>query len=215
MGISSLGAFLLSTAMRVGPGNILGVTGAISIGGPGALFWMWISAFFGMATAFVESTMSQIFKEKRGDAYVGGLPFYGRRLLKDAAWAGVALSVLYIIYAFLCFPAQGFNTISAVGAIAGVVTGTTFATNSALYWVSFAVLIVVTAIISFGGIKKVSKVTDVLVPIMAVVYVLTVVVLVLCNFTRIPWFFAAIFTQAFKPAAVFWRSLWCRFKPGH
>ena len=203
MGISSLGAFLLSTAMRVGPGNILGVTGAISIGGPGALFWMWISAFFGMATAFVESTMSQIFKEKRGDAYVGGLPFYGRRLLKDAAWAGVALSVLYIIYAFLCFPAQGFNTISAVGAIAGVVTGTTFATNSALYWVSFAVLIVVTAIISFGGIKKVSKVTDVLVPIMAVVYVLTVVVLVLCNFTRIPWFFAAIFTQAFKPAAVF------------
>ena len=86
------------------PGNILGVTGAISIGGPGALFWMWISAFFGMATAFVESTMSQIFKEKRGDAYVGGLPFYGRRLLKDAAWAGVALSVLYIIYAFLCFP---------------------------------------------------------------------------------------------------------------
>ena len=203
MGISSLGAFLLSTAMRIGPGNILGVTGAISIGGPGALFWMWISAFFGMATAFVESTMSQIFKEKRGDAYVGGLPFYGRRLLKDAAWAGVALSVLYIIYAFLCFPAQGFNTISAVGAIAGVVTGTTFATNSALYWVSFAVLIVVTAVTSFGGIKKVSKVTDVLVPIMAVVYVLTVVVLVLCNFTRVPWFFAAIFTQAFKPAAVF------------
>lgn len=84
-----------------------------------------------------------------------------------------------------------------------MVTGTTFATNSALYWVSFAVLIVATAIISFGGIKKVSKVTDVLVPIMAVVYVLTVVVLVLCNFTRIPWFFAAIFTQAFKPAAVF------------
>lgn len=96
MGISSLGAFLLSTAMRVGPGNILGVTGAISIGGPGALFWMWISAFFGMATAFVESTMSQIFKEKRGDAYVGGLPFYGRRLLKDAAWAGVAERTLHI-----------------------------------------------------------------------------------------------------------------------
>ncbi len=82
----------MSTAMRVGPGNILGVTGAISIGGPGALFWMWMSAFFGMSTAFVEATMSQIFKEKRGDEYVGGLPFYGRRLLKDAAWAGVVLS---------------------------------------------------------------------------------------------------------------------------
>lgn len=63
-GISALAAFLLSTAMRVGPGNILGVTGAISIGGPGALFWMWLSAFFGMSTAFAESTLSQIFKEK-------------------------------------------------------------------------------------------------------------------------------------------------------
>ena len=93
-GISSLTAFLLSTAMRVGPGNILGVTGAISIGGPGALFWMWISAFFGMATSFAESTLSQIFKEKREDEYVGGMPFYGRKLLKDAAWVGVALSLL-------------------------------------------------------------------------------------------------------------------------
>ena len=66
-GISALAAFLLSTAMRVGPGNILGVTGAISIGGPGALFWMWLSAFFGMSTAFAESTLSQIFKEKKDD----------------------------------------------------------------------------------------------------------------------------------------------------
>lgn len=74
-GISPLASFLLSTAMRVGPGNILGVTGAISIGGPGALFWMWFSAFFGMATAFTESTLSQIFKEKKDDEYIGGLPF--------------------------------------------------------------------------------------------------------------------------------------------
>lgn len=132
-GISSLASFLLSTAMRVGPGNILGVTGAISTGGPGALLWMWISAFFGMSTAFVEATLSQIFKERKDDEYVGGLPYYGRRLLKNAAWAGAALSVLYIIYAFLCFPAQGFNTISAVGAIAGVFTGTVIETNSALY----------------------------------------------------------------------------------
>ena len=202
-GISSLAAFLLSTAMRVGPGNILGVTGAISIGGPGALFWMWVSAFFGMSTAFVEATLSQIFKEKRGEEYVGGLPFYGRRLLKGAAWAGIALSVLYILYAFLCFPAQGFNTISAVGAIAGVITGAAPATNSALYWISFAVLILVTALISFGGIRKVTKVTDLLVPIMAVIYVLTVVVLVVCNIGRIPWFFGAVFGQAFRPEAVF------------
>lgn len=202
-GISPLAAFLLSTAMRVGPGNILGVTGAISVGGPGALFWMWVSAFFGMATAFTESTLAQIFKEKKGDEYIGGLSFYGRKLLKGSAVVGVALSLLYIVYALLCFPAQGFNTISAVGQIADTLTGTTIPTNSPLYWISFAILLVFIVFISFGGIKKVTKVTDLVVPVMAVVYVLTVIVLVVVNFTRIPWFFYAIFTQAFKPEAVF------------
>lgn len=80
-GISPLASFFLSTAMRVGPGNIIGVTGAIAVGGPGALFWMWLSAFFGMATAYMEATLSQIFKEKKEDEFVGGLPFYGRKLL--------------------------------------------------------------------------------------------------------------------------------------
>lgn len=202
-GISPLASFLLSTAMRVGPGNILGVTGAISIGGPGALFWMWISAFFGMATAFTESTLAQIFKEKKDDEYIGGLSFYGRRLLKGSAVVGVLLSVLYIIYALLCFPAQGFNTISSIGQIAETVTGKTIPTNSALYWISFAVMIIIMIAVSIGGIRKVTKLTDKLVPIMSVVYVLTVLVLVIVNFNRIPWFFYAVFTQAFKPEAVF------------
>jgi AGCS family alanine or glycine:cation symporter len=202
-GISPLASFFLSTAMRVGPGNILGVTGAISVGGPGALFWMWISAFFGMATAFTESTLAQIFKEKKDDEYIGGLAFYGKRLLKGSAVAGVVLSVMYIVYALLCFPAQGFNTVSAVGQIAETITGKTIPTTSALYWIAFAVLIVIVIAVSFGGIKKVTKLTDVLVPIMAVIYVLTVLVLIVVNFTRIPWFFYAVFTEAFKPEAVF------------
>ncbi|MDY3919219.1 MAG: amino acid carrier protein [Candidatus Limivivens sp.] len=202
-GISPLAAFFLSTAMRVGPGNILGVTGAISIGGPGALFWMWVSAFFGMATAYTESTLAQIFKERKGDEYIGGLAFYGKRLLKGSAVAGVVLSVMYIIYALLCFPAQGFNTVSAVGQIAETLTGRTIPTNSALYWIAFVILLIVIIAVSFGGIKKVTKVTDVLVPIMAVIYVLTVLVLIVVNFTRIPWFFYAVFTEAFKPEAVF------------
>lgn len=91
MGISSLGAFLLSTAMRVGPGNILGVTGAISIGGPGALFWMWISAFFGMATAFVESTMSQIFKEKLRRRLCGRTSFLRTSSFKGRGLGGRSL----------------------------------------------------------------------------------------------------------------------------
>ena len=103
--------------MRVGPGNIIGVTGAIAAGGPGALFWMWISAFFGMATAYTESTLAQIFKEKRGSEFVGGLPFYARRLCGNSAGVGVALSLVYILYALMCLPAQGFNVVSSVGAM--------------------------------------------------------------------------------------------------
>ena len=202
-GISPLASFFLSTAMRVGPGNILGVTGAISVGGPGALLWMWISAFFGMSTAFVESTLSQIFKEKKGDEYVGGMAFYGRKMLRNSAIAGVVLSVMYIIYALLCFPAQGFNTVTAMGQIAGLVSGTELPTTHPVYWIGFVVVIAATIAVSFGGTKKISKVTDVLVPIMATIYVLTVIVLIIINFTRIPWFFYAVFTEAFKPEAAF------------
>ena len=202
-GISPLAAFFLSTAMRVGPGNILGVTGAIATGGPGALFWMWVSAFFGMATAYTESTLAQIFKERNEDEYLGGLAFYGKRLLNGSVFVGVALSIIYILYTLLCFPAQGFNTISAVGQIAETLTGQTIATDSLLYWISFAVLMVISVIVSFGGIKKLTKVTDIAVPVMAVIYVLTVLALVIVNFDRIPWFFYAVFTEAFKPEAVF------------
>ena len=202
-GITPLASFFLSTAMRVGPGNILGVTGAVSVGGPGALLWMWISAFFGMATAFVESTLSQIFKEKKNDEYLGGMSFYGRRLLRNSAVVGVVLSMMYIIYAILCFPAQGFNTVSAMGQIASIISGKDLPTTHAVYWVGFLAVILATCAVSFGGTKKIAKVTDVLVPVMAIVYVITVVLLVIINFTRIPWFFYAIFTEAFKPEAVF------------
>ena len=156
-----------------------------------------------MATAYTESTLSQIFKEKKDNEYLGGLAFYGKRLLNGSVVAGVILSIIYIVYALLCFPAQGFNTISAVGQIAETVTGQTIATDSALYWVSFAILMTIAVIVSFGGIKKLTKVTDITVPVMAVVYVLTVLILILVNFNRIPWFFYAVFTEAFKPEAVF------------
>ena len=202
-GISPLASFFLSTAMRVGPGNIIGVTGAIAVGGPGALFWMWVSAFFGMATAYMEGTLAQIFKEKKDDEFVGGLPFYGRKLLGNKVWIGVFLSLLYILYALCCLPAQGFNVVSSVGRIAEVATGSTIVSDSVFYYVVGAIVILMTAIIAFGGIKKVSKWTDRMVPVMAVVYVVTVIVLVVINFTRIPFFFSAVFSGAFAPEAVF------------
>lgn len=202
-GISPLASFFLSTAMRVGPGNILGVTGAIAVGGPGALFWMWISAFFGMATAYMEATLAQIFKEKKDDEFVGGMSFYGRKLLGNKAWIGIFLSVLYILYALCCLPAQGFNVVSSVGRMAEVATGSIIDSSSMFYYIVGAIVIVLTAIVAFGGIKKVSKWTDRMVPVMAVVYVTTVVVLILINFNEIPYFFKAVFTGAFKPDAFF------------
>ena len=206
-GISPLASFLLSTAMRVGPGNILGVTGAVSTGGPGALFWMWVSAFFGMATAFVESTLSQIYKEKQGDEYVGGLPCYGRRFLGGAAIIGGVLSFLYIIYALLCIPAQGFNTISAMVAVTQNLTGTEIAAGSSLIWGFFLLLMALTAFSIFGGLRRITNITDVLVPIMAVVYVVAVLVMVAMKLELLPWFFYVVVTEAFRPEPVFGGAL--------
>lgn len=166
-GISPLAAFFLSTAMRVGPGNIIGVTGAIAVGGPGALFWMWVSAFFGMATAYMEAVLAQIFKEKKEDEYIGGLPFYGRKLLGNKVWIGVALSILYILYALCCLPAQGFNVVSSIGRMGEIISGKTIASQSVFYYVLSAILVVGTAVITYGGIKKITKITDKMVPVMA------------------------------------------------
>lgn len=202
-GISPLAAFFLSSAMRVGPGNIIGVTGAIAVGGPGAIFWMWVSAFFGMAVAYMEATLAQIFKEKKDDEFVGGLPFYGRRLMGNKAWIGVFLSVLYILYALCCLPAQGFNVVSSLGNMAEIITGTSIASDSVFYYLAGVLIVVLTAMIAFGGIKKVSKWTDMMVPVMAVLYVVVVLVLIVLNVGRIPYFFSAVFGGAFTPDAFF------------
>ena len=202
-GISPLASFFLSSAMRVGPGNIIGVTGAIAVGGPGALFWMWVSAFFGMAVAYMEAVLAQIFKEKKDNEFIGGLPFYGRKLLGNKAWVGVFLSVLYILYALCCLPAQGFNVVSSIGTMAGIVTGETIATDSMFYYVVGAIVVILTAVIAFGGIKKVTKLTDKMVPVMAVLYIVVVLVLVILNIDQIPYFFKSVFSGAFKPEAIF------------
>ena len=189
--------------MRVGPGNIIGVTGAIAVGGPGALFWMWISAFFGMAVAYMEAVLAQIFKEKKDDEFVGGLPFYGRKLLGNSVGIGVFLSILYILYALCCLPAQGFNVVSSVGRMAEILTGKTIAVDSLFYYIAGAAIIILTAVIAFGGIKKVSKWTDMMVPVMAVLYILVVFVLIILNIGQIPYFFTSVFGGAFKPQAFF------------
>lgn len=202
-GISTLSAFFMGTAMRVGPGNIIGVTGAIAAGGPGALFWLWVSAFFGMATAYTEGVLAQIFKEKKGNEYVGGLSFYGKKLLKNKAVIGTGLSLLYILYALFCLPAQSFNTISSVGQMAELVVNRTFGVTSAFTVVTAVLIVVLTIIITFGGIRKISKTNNLLVPVMAIAYCAVVLILIVLNLNRIPYFFTAVFSGAFKPEAVF------------
>ena len=173
-GVSPLAAFMLSAAMRVGPGNIIGVTGAISLGGPGAMFWMWISALLGMASSFVEATLAQIFKEKDGDEYVGGLPYYGQKLAGNKKGVGIAS-----------------------------VTGVSTDRTSPLYYALAIILIIGIAIAVFGGIKRVTAVTDRMVPVMAVLYATVIVGLFIANIHLFPAFIQAVVIGAFKPDAIF------------
>ena len=202
-GVHPLTAFMFSSAMRIGPGNIMGVTGAITVGGPGALFWMWVSAFFGMATAFVESTMAQIFKEKKGDEFVGGMPFYGKALCGGKVWVGNLLAIILITALLLNVPGQAFHMFTALGSIADTVTGTTHERTSMVYYIIALILVVSIPSIVFGGIRRVTKVTDILVPIMAVLYCVIAIVLILVNIGTLPYVIGAIFSQAFTPDAMF------------
>lgn len=202
-GISPFAAFMLSSAMRAGPGNIMGVTGAISVGGPGALFWMWTAAFFGMATGFAEATLAQLFKEKKGDEYVGGLPFYGMKILGNKKWIGISLSLLFITYALFNVPSQTFHLFTALGSVADVMGQTTYDRTSPVYYGIGIFLIITIAALVLGGMKRVIKFTDVVVPFMAILYVGIVFILIVINFKAIPFFFTAVLTGAFSPEAVF------------
>lgn len=202
-GLSALGAFCMSTAMRVGPGNIIGVTGAITTGGPGALVWMWVSAFFGMATSYTESVLAQLFKEKRGGEYVGGLPFYGKRLLGNSAAVGVFLSLMYVLYALFCLPAQSFNTITAIGSMAEIVTGSTYAVDSTLYIIAAIIIVLLTGVLAFSGVKRTAGFNTRIVPAMAVLYCIAVLALIFMNLNRVPMFFGEVFSGAFTPKAIF------------
>ena len=124
-------------------------------------------------------------------------------MLGNKVWIGVFLSIPYILYALCCLPAQGFNVVSSVGRIAEVVTGNVIKSDAIFYYIVGAIVVIMTAIVAFGGIKKVTKWTDKMVPVMAVVYVATVLALILINFTRIPFFFKAVFRGAFTPDAIF------------
>lgn len=203
VGVSAVGSFMLGLAMRAGPGNIVGITGAITIGGPGALFWMWVAAFFGMASAFIEAVLSQLFKERKNNEFVGGLPFYGRRILGNHRFVGVILSSIFIIYALFNIPNQTFYVFSAIGSISKAVTGVQYETTSAFYYIVAVILIISCASIIFGGIRRVVRYSDVLVPIKAVVFISMSLLIILINLPLLPYFFKEVIVGAFLPHAIF------------
>ncbi|MDF3936050.1 alanine/glycine:cation symporter family protein [Pseudomonas citronellolis] len=202
-GVSALTAFMLGLAMRAGPGNIVGITGAIAVGGPGALFWMWVAAFFGMATAFVESVLAQLFKEQKGTEFVGGLPFYGRRVLGDRRWIGILLSLAFITYALFNVPPQTFNVFTAIGTIADTLNGAPAPRQSPLYYGIAVCLVAACAFICFGGIRRVAAYADVLVPLKAALFCGLSLLIILINLPLVPYFFHEVLVGAFAPHALF------------
>ena len=184
--ISSFQAFCIGTASRVGTGNLAGVASAIAVGGPGAVFWMWIISLIGSASAFIESTLAQIYKVKDGDTFRGGPAYYMEKGLKKR-WLGVLFSILIVISFGFAFNSVQSNTIAQ-------------AFNSAFNIDVKTVGIILTAatvIIIFGGVNRIANITGIIVPVMASAYILVALFIVVKNVTEIPLLLKMIFQNAF------------------
>ena len=173
--ISSFQAFAISIASRVGTGNLAGVATAITLGGPGAVFWMWIIALFGASSAFIESTLAQLYKVHGHNSFVGGPAYYMRKGLKQP-WMGVLFAFLLIFTFGFAFNSVQSNTICAAAEHA-------FGFNHILLG---GVLTLLTLVIIFGGIQRIARVSSIIVPIMALGYVGLALVIVILNITHLP-----------------------------
>ncbi len=196
-GISSFGALMVSTASRVGTGNIIGVATAICLGGAGAIFWMWVTAFIGGATAFVESTLAQIYKKRADDgSSYGGPAFYMQTALKQR-WLGVIFSILIIlIYAVGYNMLAAYNLQSTFAVFKFYDQGSTPAVIGIILAVLFGVIVI-------GGARRLINVTGVMVPVMGVIYVAVSLLILVMNFKSIPGMFAGIFSSAFDFKSIF------------
>lgn len=184
--ISSFQAFAVSLASRVGTGNLAGVATAIAVGGPGAVFWMWVIALFGSASSFIESTLAQLYKRKSGETFIGGPAYYMQYGL-GKRWMGVIFSVLISITFGFAFNSVQSNTICAAWNGAFNVDPT----------VMGIILTVCTLVIIFGGIHSIAKVSSMLVPVMALGYVALALIIVIINIGQFPHVIKLIIDNAF------------------
>ena len=198
-------AVCTALAATVGTGNIAGVAGAIAIGGPGAVFWMWISAILGMCTKFSEVTLAVHFREKNADGdLVGGPMYYIKNgLKKNWHWLAYLFAAFGVLTVFGTGNATQVNTITTAIDSAlinyGVIEAGKSGTLNLIIGIVLAALI---ALILLGGIKRIGRVTEKLVPFMAVVYILLALGVILLNIKNVPGVFASIFEGAFSPASV-------------
>ncbi|WP_311152762.1 sodium:alanine symporter family protein [Neisseria sicca] len=188
-GITPFQAFVTGLASRVGVGNIAGVAIAISVGGPGAVFWMWITALIGMSSAFVESSLAQLFKIRDYDNhhFRGGPAYYITQGLGQK-WLGIVFALSLIFCFGFVYEAVQTNTIAVTA-------------KAAWGWNEHAVgvaLVIMTAPIIFGGIRRVSRFAEMLVPLMATLYLLMALYIIITNISLIPHVFGQIFSSAFK-----------------
>ena len=184
--VSSFQAFAVSIASRVGTGNLAGVASAIAIGGPGAVFWMWIIALLGSATAFIESTLAQLYKRRHADSFIGGPAYYILHGM-HCKWMSKLFAILITMTFCMAYISIQSNTIC--GAMQKA-----FSINPTWMGVTLAVL---SLVIVFGGIQRIAKVSSVLVPLMAVGYVVLALVIIVMNIQLIPHVFRLIVENAF------------------
>ena len=185
-GISSFEAFCMALSGRIGTGNIVGVATAIVIGGPGAVFWMWFIAFFGAATAFMESTLAQKYKFHHETGFRGGPFSYIEAGLKQK-WLGVAFAIAAILGYGLCL-----TTVQANGL--GSAMSNAFGVDP--LWIGLA-LAGVLGLVIFGGLKSISRVSAIITPFMALGYIIIALIVICCNLSAVPGVFATIFREAF------------------
>ena len=193
--VSSFRALMVSTASRVGVGNIAGVATAVATGGAGAVFWMWLIATLGGASAFIESTLAQIYKKQGPHHSYGGPAYYIQTALKQNWLAALFASVLILTYM------GGFNLLASFN-VADAFSKYSWA-NDWTPWIIGAILAVLMAGSIFGGTRRLTDVTGLLVPVMAIIYLGVGFVVIVLNYRNIPAMFTAIFTNAFDFKAIF------------
>ena len=194
-GMSSFQALATAIAAQVGTGNIAGAATALAIGGPGAIFWMWIAAFLGMATIYAEAIMAQKYKTVGADGQVTGGPVYYIR----AAFKGTFGKVLAGIFAILITLALGFMG----NAVQSNSIAASFHTAFGIpQWIMGLVVAVIAIFVFMGGMKRIAKVTETIVPFMAALYIIGSLIVIIYNYKNIPSAFASIFIGAFSPSSV-------------